>query len=76
MQIAHVQTDKRPGFLRGQCTLLYSLLLQLHPLSILSLSDLPDTNHDGGITADHLRVLLTRHRQTDSTSLQTLRGKI
>lgn len=61
MQIAHAHTDKWLRFLRGQSAHLYSLLLQLHLLSILSLSDLPDVNHDGGVAADYLRVLLTRH---------------
>lgn len=63
-QPVHTLTDKQFQSLRGQSALLYSVLLQLSLLSILSLPDLPDVPHDGGITADHLGVLLTRHLQS------------
>lgn len=64
-------THKQSGFLHGQSALLFSFLFLLYLLSIFSLSDLPDVPHDGGVTAYHLRVLLTRHLQTASNFLHT-----
>lgn len=64
----HAQTF---SFLRGQSALVYSFLLQLQLLAVLSVPDLPDVPHDGGIAAEILGILLAGHLQTDPNFLCT-----
>lgn len=65
-QRMHAQTF---SFLRGQSALVYSFLLQLQLLTVLSLPDLPDVPHDGGIAAEILGILLAGHLRTDTDFL-------
>lgn len=66
----HAQTF---SFLRGQSAVVYSFLLQLQLLTVLSLPDLPDVPHDGGIAAEILGILLAGHLQTDPNFLCPLK---